>query len=133
MRLLVASLFFSSTLFSTTIEMSDKVQLDPNLKQRFENYWAKRGEGIFDSVYDQELPYLRYLHSRSWYKNFFANAPKFKKVVIKRIHSCTKNVCILGILLFKDSSPIYLYDKWIKINGKWYHRFNDSPLPVLPQ
>ena len=131
MKLLIVLFFSLSFIFATTVEIPHKIHLEPSLVKNFQKYWEKRGERRFNEIYNKELPYLQYLHSQKWYKNFFVNAPKFKKVLVKKIHSCTQNVCILGILLFKDSSPIYLYDKWIKVNGKWYHRYNDSPLPVV--
>ena len=132
MKLLIIFSLLSSLLFATIVEIPSEIHLDSDLTKSFQKYWKNRGEREFDKTYDQELPYLQYIHSRKWYKDFFIDAPKFRKVLIKKVHSCTQNVCILGILLFKDtSSPIYLYDKWIRVNDKWYHRYSDSYLPIV--
>jgi hypothetical protein len=132
-KILVFVLFFVLNCQGGSVVVQTE-SVPAELKKRITEYWEARRKRDFEHIYRYELPYLQYLHSKSWYLNFFKNAPKFKKIEVKKVKSCDENVCVLGLLLYKSNdlkSPIFLYDKWIKVGKIWYHKFNDKPLPVF--
>jgi len=118
-------------LFATDIIF--KLDIPNALKERFIEYWSNRGEKKFNVTYSMELPYLQYIHSKNWYKNFFSSAPTITKIEVLNKKQCTKKSCLLWMALYKQNyqEPIYLYDKWLKINGMWYHKYDDSILPIF--
>jgi len=66
------------------------------------------------------------------YEIFFQNASRFSKIKLLRIIKCNKDICILGLVLYPKFAPkntSYINDKWIKVSGIWYHKYNDSLLP----
>jgi len=131
MRIIFITLCLLSLSFATEVVVPSSLKLPQGLKERFVSYWEKRGEKKFSKTYSYEIPYLQYLHSRDWYQNFFIDAPQFKVIAIHKLYECGTKSCILGIKLYrkKSSDPIYLHDKWIKIDGVWYHKYRDSYLP----
>jgi len=133
-KYILASLFiFSQILWATNIKFSKDILLSNDLKQEITNYWKDRGEEEFKKTYSQELPYLQYIHSKEWYRNFFRNAPSIALIKVEKIKKSTDKSYILAILLYfkyNPKSPTFLYDKWIKIDGKWYHKYDDNPLPM---
>ena len=130
--LFVLFFLFSQIVWATNVRFAKDIALSSDLKQEISNYWKNRGEEEFKKTYSQELPYLQYIHSKEWYHNFFRNAPSISLVKIKKIKKFTNKSYLLDILLYfkyNPNSPTFLYDKWIKVDGKWYHKYNDNPLP----
>jgi len=115
-------------LFALEINFSSGVLMQSNLKKRFVEYWNNRAHKQFYKTYDLELPYLKYLYSKDWYEDYFSNAPRIKKISIKRVN-CKDNICKIGMVLKIYKNSVYYTDKWIKVDNVWYHRFNDNALP----
>ena len=107
------------------------VKIPKTLEKTLKQYWQYRCDKHFDKSYSYELPYLDFLHTKKWYENFFANQREFKKIEVKKVAKKRDDVVIMGILLYpsKGHDPIFLYDKWIKLDKKWYHKYDDRPLP----
>jgi hypothetical protein len=114
--------------FSFEVNFANGVLMKSDLKNKFIQYWSLRAEKKFDKTYKFEMPYLRYLYSKDWYEDFFSTAPKIRKISIKKI-DCKNNICRIGIVLYTKRNYIYIFDKWIKVDNVWYHRFNDRLLP----
>ncbi len=133
----IVIIFLASSLYaSVVIKIDNGVKLKKALKNRVETYWKARAKKDFETSYKFELPYLNYIHSEDWYEIFFQNASKFSKIELKKIKSCNKSICIIGLLLryrFNPDNFIFLYDKWIKVDGIWYHKYDDNPLPNFNQ
>ena len=124
-------LILSIALSAWACEFKSDVKLPKNLAETMHEYWGYRCDKTFGKSYPHELPYLDFLHTRKWYEDFFANQRKFKKIEIKKVAKKSDDVVIVGILLYpsKGHDPIFLYDKWIKLDKKWYHKYDDRPLP----
>jgi len=115
------------------VKVPETLKLPKDLKVRILNYWENRSKKNFEATYQIELPYLKYLHTKEWYEKFFQDATLFSKVKIKKITQCDENICTVGLLLNPKFSPetnIFLYDKWIKVDNLWYHKYVDSALPM---
>ena len=124
---------FTQIIWATNVKFDKEVSIDSSLKKEITKYWTDRGEEEFKKTYSQELPYLQYIHSKDWYRRFFKNAPDISVIKIKNIKNSNDNSYIFGILLYfkyNPKSPTFLYDKWLKIDNKWYHKYNDNPLPI---
>ncbi len=122
-------------MMANIVQVDKNVAMKSKLKERVVQYWENRSKKQFSKTYSYELPYQTYVHSKRWYENFFQNAPRFTKVVIKKIQ-CDQHVCTIGLLLFPEDmsgsyDTVFLYDKWIVIDGVWYHKFNDVSLPIF--
>ena len=129
-------LFFLIALIVNAAEISfeKNLKIPKLLEKRVTSYWKYRADKLFEKTYSYELPYLNYLHTELWYEKFFQNSSKFSKIRVKKVGKCDKTSCILGILLipkFSPDDPIFIYDKWIKIDKIWYHKYDDSPLPTF--
>ena len=118
---------------ATEIEVDKNVKNIPSaLQKRVISYWEKRAQKQFEETYEYELPYLQYLHTSLWYEQFFQDAPKFSKIIVKKVENINKNKSIIGLLLYpkyNSKNFVFLYDTWVKIDGNWYHKYKDSSLP----
>lgn len=114
--------------FALEINFANGVLMPSNLKNRFISYWSFRANKEFYKTYKFELPYLKYIHPKEEYEDFFADAPRIKRISIKNI-SCKNNICYIGMVLSIYKNKVYYKDKWIKVDNVWYHRFKDSALP----
>jgi len=130
--ILLTVFFIVNDLQAVTFAIEKDTKLDNALRNRVEKYWKYKGKKDFESSYKYELPYERYLHSEVDYEIFFQNASRFSKIKLLRIIKCNKDICILGLVLYPKFAPkntSYINDKWIKVSGIWYHKYNDSLLP----
>ena len=121
-------LFLGVLAFSLEINFANGVLMKSDLKKRFVNYWNYRAHKEFSKAYNFEMPYLRYIHPKEEYEDFFANAPRIKKISVKKIE-CKGNVCYVGMVLKIYKNEVFYKDKWIKVDNTWYHRYRDRALP----
>lgn len=133
-KYIVSLLFILAQIsWATDVTFTKDVSIENDLKNEIVAYWKNRGEREFKKTYTKELPYLQYLHSQKWYKTFFANAPEISLITVKGIKKYNDENYTFSILIhfeYNPDSPTFLYDKWMKIDGKWYHKYNDNPLPM---
>jgi len=125
-------LFFIFFIFSFSFEIdySNNTLIKSSLKNRFETYWLYRANRKFNLCYSYEMPYLRYLYSKNWYLNYFFYSRKIKRIKVLKINCKNKNICYISMLLYYGSkNPVFFKDKWVKVDGVWYHRFYDRVLP----
>ena len=130
MKKVVLLALSASLLFSVEFDFQKKIE-ERALEKSFTNYWEARGAKKFYKTYDYELPYLNYLHSQEWYEDFFSRAMRIKKMVVKKV-KCKEEKCRIEFNFYTKSAPKeshYLQDDWINVDGKWYHVYNDNPLP----
>lgn len=114
--------------FGLEINFASGILMKSSLKNRFVNYWNYRAHKEFYKTYKFELPYLKYIHPKEEYEDFFNDAPRIKKVMVKHLE-CKDNICYVGMVLKIGREYVYYKDKWIKVDNIWYHRFKDSALP----
>lgn len=114
--------------FALEINFANGVLMKSDLRNRFVDYWSYRANKEFYKTYNFELPYLKYLYSKDSYEDYFNNAPRIKKITVKRI-ICKENVCFVDLLLHIYKNNVYYKDEWVNVDNVWYHRFNDRGLP----
>lgn len=114
--------------FSLEINFANGVLMQSDLKNRFVDYWNYRAHKEFDKTYNYEMPYLKYLHSKEEYEDYFEDAPRIKKIIVKNIN-CKNNICYISLLLKIYHNYVFFKDKWVKVDNIWYHRYNDMLLP----
>lgn len=108
-------------------------ELDPDLVKSFKEYWELFEKGEYDETYEYELPYQKFLHSKKWYKNFMLGSKKHLKFAISKIKIDpeNKNIVYIYIKFHNKYKKFTQRDKWIKVDGIWYHKFIDTILPSL--
>ena len=133
MRKFVLPFLLILSLFGTEITFDKNLNIESSLKQKFQTYWELRGKKRFYKTYNMEIPYLNYLHNQDWYEDYFANAPRIKKIVVKKIE-CKNEKCNISMIFYPQYNPndySFIKDIWVKVNNNWYHRYNDNPLPPM--
>jgi len=132
-RIFIALFILNLSLNAVEVTVEKDIQeLPEDLKKQVVSYWKKRAKKDFEETYAYELPYLQYLHTPLWYEKFFQDAPKFSKIIVKKVEKINKNKSIIGLLLYPKYSPksfVFLYDTWVKVDGQWYHKYSDRALP----
>jgi len=104
--------------------------LQQKLIQRFKEYWHYRQKGDYNKSYMFELPYQRYLMPFPKYKALAAGSYVGKKTVLEKINLDKKNSqAILQRKVYFNNLYRIKKDKWLYINGQWYHKFYQSILP----
>ena len=130
MKTILALLLASSLLFS--VEFSNTKEItNSSLQKSFKAYWGARADKKFYKTYAFEVPYLNYLHTQDWYEDYFAKSMRMKKITIKKV-VCKDEICMIHFVFNPKSKPKdehYLIDNWLQLDGKWYHSYNDNPLP----
>jgi len=97
-------------------------KMDRKLFYRFAEYWDAIRKKNFERSYKMELPYIQYVYDISYYKKALQNI-QVKKIEVYKVE-------------YKD--PVYIItiklgnswqkDKWIEIDGEYYHILKD---PIL--
>ena len=111
--------------------ISQNEPLYRKLIQRFKEYWHYRQKGDYKKSYEYELPYQRYLMPFIKYKPLAAGSYVGNKTILKDMYLDKKNgIAILQRRVYFDNSYKDKKDKWIFVNGQWYHKFYQSILPL---
>jgi len=104
--------------------------LHQKLIQRFKEYWHYRQNGDYKKSYEYELPYQRYLIPFIKYKSLAAGSYVGDKTILKGIQLDKKSgAAILQRRVYFGNFYKDKKDKWIFVNGQWYHKFYQSILP----
>ncbi len=101
------------------------------LAERVMEYWDARSRHDFKTSYEMELPYDRYLkeyslyeaEGRSLFKGFFTQVTKI------RIDSGDSRIAWVSRDYRYDDKNLKMRDKWILVNGVWYHKYFFSVFP----
>jgi hypothetical protein len=107
-----------------------KTEIPSTLKKSFEKYWEFRFKKQFSKSIKFELPYQIFQNSDKWYYNLFKSVNVPEKIQINKI-KCKKNICYLYELRYYKGKPSFYKEKWLKIDGSWYHHINGIlPIPI---
>lgn len=123
-------LFLAVTLFGAKIEFRP-LNIEKSLKHKIKTYWNYRESSHYDlnRLYNMELPYLRFLYTKTEYRSF-APPLDFERVIFNKIfQNKNQKIELGGWLVDIDGEKHYIHDLWVKMDGKWYHRVNDKLLP----
>ena len=101
----------------------------PELSERFKSYWEAMSEKNYKETFSYELPYMNFIHDKTWYLDFKEGSRKhFKVTLLEIVPVGEKSVVVKA--RFKVKKSVYtVSDKWYKVNGTWYHQYYDSILP----
>ncbi len=102
--------------------------------ERFSDYWEATSRNDFDKAYAYELPYLNFLKSVDWYYEFKKASKRKFTVRLLRITPEQDDADILNVRINFKSKQLdtNVTEKWIYINGHWYHSYSQSILPPKP-
>lgn len=117
------------------LTIEESVLESENLLERYKEYWYYFGKGDYDNSYEYELPYLNFLKSLEWYKEFHQANQKNYRVTLLSV-TVEKNNANIVYMRSRFTTPTHGYelsDKWLRINNKWYHYYSQSILPPAPK
>ncbi len=105
------------------------------LKNNFRDYWEASSKGDLNSSYSLELPYLNFLKSLAWYRDFKQDDKRHYKATMLHIKAedDDNEVAFVRTNYKSDVMDINLTEKWIYVNGQWYHFYSQSLLPPPPK
>lgn len=147
MRLLSIFFFTVSLLFLGCEEKALYTKIDKNatiesgienftdLKKRYFKYWDLRSAAEYTQSYAYELPYLNLLKSQEWYEEFHMYDNKNYTTTMLYAKRDKNDGDIVHIRNnFKGKYiDTNVTEKWININGIWYHSYSQSLLPPKPK
>ncbi len=107
----------------------------PALSQKFSKhpcinsivrYYLELKEGKYKKMYRQELPSFRYFYDYKTYQAYYKGFKKFDTIDILKIKNINRNICETTIRFYRKNHPLFtLKEKWIQIDGRWYHYLYD--------
>lgn len=109
-------------------------KLPKELKKAFINYWAARARLDWETIYNMEAPHLRWRYSKEAFMDRYGRAPKPVSVKVTGGNLLTDQVADVSITLVLPDKrtgkeeTVYPRDRWLKVNGQWYHIWK---LPIL--
>ncbi len=140
--LLVLLLFFlgceekyTNVAIDQNISIDKNITNVENLKLRYQEYWEVFSKGEYDKSYAYELPYLNYIKSLQWYKDFNRIRKNDYKVSMLNIKSYPYDAKV-ALVRTRFQSPhktFELSDRWVQVGDTWYHYYKQSLLPKPPR
>ncbi len=101
------------------------------LASRFLEYWHYKATANYDKSYDMELPLYRYLNTKDNYKshnNFVLKNFKSTLLSIQKLNN-DDDISLITLKYSHNNKVITKKEKWLYINGTWYHKYL---VPVFP-
>jgi hypothetical protein len=122
------------------VEIDNNVSIEGNVtdlqqfKRRFSEFWEASAVVDFDTTYQYELPYLNFLKDLPWYLNFQSGAKERYMTTIINVKADPRHNDIVYVRQNHKSTllDVNITEKWIYINGTWYHSYRQSLLPPPP-
>jgi hypothetical protein len=99
------------------------------LVRRFQEYWHYRLNGDLKKTYEYELPYQRFLLSYKEYKGLLDGYGKRARVELVSISFLHPDVAVIKRKIVTRKRTFEGKDKWLRVNGEWYHKFFQNILP----
>jgi hypothetical protein len=107
-------------------DLNKTTQLEKKLIQRYKTYWYYFSNNDWDKTYDFELPYQRFFFPIERYKHHFTTAKKDFNIKLISINRKNINISYLKSEFIKDKLKYQFDDKWVNVNGTWYHKFHSN-------
>jgi hypothetical protein len=106
---------------------------DGQLKKKFMDYWGYRSSGDDINALKLEAPYVKEMVVLEKYADFITAGKKrrWNAVRIDKIEWLNQNLVMIGFTAeIKEAASsrmmeVYFSDRWILMNEKWYHAFDD--------
>jgi len=104
---------------------------EKELAKRFLEYQHYRSAHEFEKTYPMELPYFRYLRKFRHYKSEISTTNNdFNSTLLSISHHHKYNAIVDVTYLYKKNNyTSHEQDRWIRVNGEWYHAYRFSPFP----
>ncbi len=106
--------------YTENVKHTDKLK-DNKFKKAFLQYWTYMFHKKYDKAYKMELPYFRFLYSKKDYISK-ENLSNYKKLII---NSIKKKGNIYEVDMVQEGNPVLIQDKWLYMDGKYYHVQDD--------
>jgi len=104
---------------------------EKKLLRRFSLYWLYRIQGELDKSFEYELPYQKYIDGIKSYKSKIESLNSRTLTILKDIIYPYPNVAIIERELRLGNRVFKKKDKWIYIDGEWYHKYYQNILPPM--
>ena len=113
------------------VQISIDKEKDRKLAKRFVEYWHARITGDMKKSFEYELPYQRYVDGYKGYTSKVSPLNNNTRMVLQKIDYEHPNVAVLERRVFLNDRNWTKYDKWIFVEGKWYHKYYQNILPPM--
>lgn len=137
------SLFFSScdnkksefVIIDNNVTIQKGIQEVDQFLDRYVHYWDFFVKKELSKSYPYELPYLNYLRSLEWYEEFHAsNKSKYVVELLSvSIEEGDPNILLARTRFHMKSNITESTDRWVFVDGVWYHYYSQSILPPRPK
>ncbi|WP_157493244.1 hypothetical protein [Desulfonatronovibrio magnus] len=119
-----------SIVYAETDESRNMQWPDDILPERFAEYWYQRFAGESSHVWSMEAPHFQFMASPSTYRNYLARSQaSLIEISINEIKKITEYkyqvICIIKIAREGRQHEISFSDRWVQVNGDWYHIIRD--------
>jgi hypothetical protein len=111
---------------------------DPNipesLLQKLLKYWKYKGLREAEKAYQYEAPHIKYQLDSKKYIALHKKARKLNAVKFLNIEEKEDLAIIRVSIFFMDNdklSDAVLNDRWIKLEGVWYHAYENRLINIL--
>lgn len=104
---------------------------DKKLAKAFLEYWKARVRGEYTTSYKYELPYQRYIFDYKTYRKQIGSIYPGATVVLTKIEYKAPNVAVVSREVKLGKKVYKKKDKWIYVDGEWYHKFYQNIMPSL--
>jgi hypothetical protein len=123
------------------VSIDENISIDNNITNTeklittYKKYWEASSKGDLNSTYTMELPYLNFIKSLKWYRDFKADDKHgYKATALKMEADALDHDVVYIRSNFKSKvMDVNLTEKWIYISGAWYHYYRQSLLPPPPK
>lgn len=120
---------FSDAFVDKNVTLKDNTE--KALAERFMLYQHLRSAHQFEKTYEMELPYYRYLIDYRFYeKESKTTNHDFNSTLTSiRYRPGIKEIAKIDFLYQKNKFKSIEHQRWILVNGAWYHSYSFSPFP----
>ncbi len=103
---------------------------EKELIRRFKEYWHARVNGQYNISYNYELPYQQYTINFDKYRKTLG-LYRNSKISLLKLEYPQKNIAIIIRKMDGKKNSWIKKDKWIYLDGKWYHKYYQTLFPPL--
>ncbi|WP_448384528.1 hypothetical protein [Desulfosoma sp.] len=106
--------------------------VEPELAKAFEHYWSSLAKGDVDACYAIEAPHFRFLVDRERYGNYVRIVISGTITGVEILNPVVRTAFFVEVPMWVlkssnsgESMRIGMRDRWVKVNGQWYHLVRD--------
>lgn len=125
MKTFILSLLFLTYSYGIDIafKLDEPKSLDSVLKKRFITYWNHLEKKNSDKMFQFEAPHFRYIYGFKMYNNYISSLRPIRGIEVVGLKFESENVINLRVKrVYQDGDTEHRVDRWIKLDGLFYHR-----------